>query len=96
MKKSASYSVGGGRLPGKKHKFEFGGGVRTGEETRQRTSGIVGRDGGYTAQVADVAILIPTVNPGNVTPHSEAFQLSCGIYGLSPAKGGETKWESMN
>ena len=36
--------------------------------------GIVGRDGGYTAQVADVAIVIPTVNPTNVTPHSEAFQ----------------------
>ena len=36
--------------------------------------GIVGRDGGYTAKVADVAIVIPTVNPANVTPHSEAFQ----------------------
>ena len=36
--------------------------------------GIVGRDGGYTAQVADVAIVIPTVNPANITPHTEAFQ----------------------
>src|SRR6266480_58935 len=35
--------------------------------------GIGGRDGGYTAQVADVVICIPTVNPGNVTPHTEAF-----------------------
>src|ERR1044072_7298205 len=36
--------------------------------------GIVGRDGGYTAKVADVAIIIPTVNPSNTTPHAEAFQ----------------------
>jgi D-sedoheptulose 7-phosphate isomerase len=36
--------------------------------------GIVGRDGGYTAQVADACILIPTVNPERVTPHVEAFQ----------------------
>src|SRR5881396_3545436 len=36
--------------------------------------GIVGRDGGYTAQVADVCIIIPTVNPANTTPHTEAFQ----------------------
>src|SRR5437867_7799734 len=36
--------------------------------------GIVGRDGGYTGLVADVAIVIPTVNPENVTPHTEAFQ----------------------
>jgi D-sedoheptulose 7-phosphate isomerase len=36
--------------------------------------GIVGRDGGFTAQVADVCVIIPTVNPAHVTPHSEAFQ----------------------
>jgi D-sedoheptulose 7-phosphate isomerase len=36
--------------------------------------GIVGRDGGYTAQVADVCIIIPTINPDTVTPHAEAFQ----------------------
>src|SRR3982751_3492489 len=36
--------------------------------------GIVGRDGGYTAQVADVCVIIPTVNPANTTPHAEAFQ----------------------
>jgi D-sedoheptulose 7-phosphate isomerase len=36
--------------------------------------GILGRDGGYTAKVADVCIIIPTVNPARVTPHTEAFQ----------------------
>ena len=36
--------------------------------------GIVGRDGGYTAQIADVCVVIPTVNPANITPHTEAFQ----------------------
>ena len=36
--------------------------------------GIVGRDGGYTAQVADACLIVPTVNPENVTPHAEAFQ----------------------
>ena len=36
--------------------------------------GIVGRDGGYTAQVADACIIVPTVNPKTVTPHSESFQ----------------------
>lgn len=36
--------------------------------------GIVGRDGGYTAKVGDGIVIVPTVNPANVTPHSEAFQ----------------------
>lgn len=37
-------------------------------------AGVVGRDGGYTARVADVCVVVPTVNPANVTPHTEAFQ----------------------
>lgn len=36
--------------------------------------GIVGRDGGFTAQVADACVIVPTVNPEHVTPHAEAFQ----------------------
>jgi D-sedoheptulose 7-phosphate isomerase len=58
--------------------------------------GIVGRDGGYTAQVADVAIVIPTVNPTNVTPHSEAFQAVVWHLWVShpSLKMAETKWES--
>ena len=39
-----------------------------------RVTGIVGRDGGYTAQNADVCLVVPTVNPGTVTPHSESLQ----------------------
>jgi D-sedoheptulose 7-phosphate isomerase len=59
--------------------------------------GIVGRDGGYTAQVADVAIVIPTVNPANVTPHTEAFQAVVWHLWIShpTLKLAETKWESM-
>ena len=37
-------------------------------------TGIVGRDGGYTAQEADACVIVPTVNVKHVTPHAEAFQ----------------------
>ena len=59
--------------------------------------GIVGRDGGYTAQVADVAIVIPTVNPATITPHTEAFQAIVWHLWIShpTLKVAETKWESM-
>ena len=58
--------------------------------------GIVGRDGGYTAQVADACVVIPTVNPDTVTPHAEAFQAVVWHLLVShPAlKAAETKWES--
>jgi D-sedoheptulose 7-phosphate isomerase len=36
--------------------------------------GVVGRDGGYTASVADACVIVPTVNPKAVTPHTESFQ----------------------
>ena len=59
--------------------------------------GIVGRDGGYTAKVADACVIVPTVNPANVTPHSEAFQAVVWHLLVShPAlKIQQTKWESM-
>jgi len=59
--------------------------------------GVVGRDGGYTATVADACILIPTVNPAHVTPHTEAFQAVVWHLLVShPAvKLQATKWESM-
>lgn len=44
------------------------------QERGAPVAGIVGRDGGYTARVAQVCVVIPTVNPAAVTPHSEAFQ----------------------
>jgi D-sedoheptulose 7-phosphate isomerase len=58
--------------------------------------GIVGRDGGYTAQVANVVICIPTVNPSNVTPHTESFQAVVWHLLVShpKLKVAETKWES--
>lgn len=44
------------------------------KEVGARITGIVGRDGGYTAQNADICLVVPTVNPVTVTPHSESFQ----------------------
>lgn len=59
--------------------------------------GVVGRDGGYTAQVADACVIIPTVNPETVTPHTESFQaviwhllVSHPALQMSPMK-----WESV-
>jgi D-sedoheptulose 7-phosphate isomerase len=58
--------------------------------------GVVGRDGGYTAQVADVCIIVPTVNPETVTPHAEAFQAVVWHLLVSHPllKVTQTKWES--
>jgi len=58
--------------------------------------GIVGRDGGHTAKVADVSVIIPTVNPAHITPHTEAFQAVVWHLLVShPAvKQRHTKWES--
>lgn len=58
--------------------------------------GVVGRDGGYTAKVADACVVIPTVNPATVTPHAEAFQAVVWHLIVShPAlRANEMKWES--
>ena len=60
-------------------------------------TGIVGRDGGYTAKTADAAVIIPTVNPSHITPHTEAFHAV--IWHLlvthPKLKAGATKWESL-
>jgi D-sedoheptulose 7-phosphate isomerase len=62
-----------------------------------KVTGIVGRDGGYTAQVADACVIIPTVNPETITPHSEAFQAVVWHLLVShpKLKANQTKWESM-
>jgi D-sedoheptulose 7-phosphate isomerase len=59
--------------------------------------GIVGKDGGYTAKVADACVIVPTVNPNNVTPHSEAFQAVVWHLFVShpDLKVNQTKWESV-
>ncbi len=61
------------------------------------TLGIVGRDGGYTARVADVSVIIPTVHPDRITPHSEAFQAVVWHLLVShPAlQRCATRWESL-
>lgn len=58
--------------------------------------GILGRDGGYTAKVADACCIIPTVNPETITPHSEAFQAVIWHLLVShpKLKANATKWES--
>jgi D-sedoheptulose 7-phosphate isomerase len=67
-------SVGGGMetAPGTSVNIAFA--VHLAKRLGTRVLGIVGRDGGYTKQHADVCVLVPTVNPEHVTPHSEAMQ----------------------
>jgi D-sedoheptulose 7-phosphate isomerase len=59
--------------------------------------GIVGRDGGYTAQAADACVIVPTVNAETLTPHAEAFQAVIWHLLVSHPllKENQTKWESV-
>ena len=63
---------------------------------KAKITGIVGRDGGYTATVADVCVVVPTVNADSITPHSEAFQAVIWHLLVShpKLKQQQTKWES--
>lgn len=67
------------------------------KEAGATTLGIVGRNGGYTAKVADACVVIPTVNPEHVTPHAEAFQaVVWHLLVTHPSlKQAPTKWESV-
>jgi D-sedoheptulose 7-phosphate isomerase len=58
--------------------------------------GVVGRDGGFTAREANACVLVPTVNPNHVTPHTEAFQAVLWHLFVShpKLKATQTKWES--
>lgn len=62
-----------------------------------RVIGLLGKDGGHTARVADACVIVPVVNPGNITPHSEAFQaVLWHLFVSHPAvKVNQTKWESV-
>ena len=64
------------------------------KEVGARVTGIVGRDGGYTAENADVCLVVPTVNRGTVTPHSESFQTVIWHLMVShpKLKSNSTKW----
>jgi D-sedoheptulose 7-phosphate isomerase len=88
------FSVGGGNLeknvsPNLVLALQFA------KEVKASLLGIVGRDGGYTAKVADAVCIVPTVNPQNVTPHSEAFQAVIWHLLVShpKLKIQQTKWE---
>ena len=88
-------SVGGGSL----ERNISGNLVRALQHARHVGSsviGVLGRDGGYTAQIADACVIVPTVNPDNITPHAEAFQAVVWHLLVShPAlKTAQTKWES--
>jgi len=89
-------SVGGGSLE-KNVSPNLVRALQLAKERGSAVLGIVGRDGGYTAQVADAAIVIPIVNPANITPHTEAFQAVVWHLLIShpTLKVAETKWESM-
>lgn len=90
------FSVGGGDLvrnisPNLVRALEYG------RQVGASVCGIVGRDGGYTAQVSDACVVIPTVNPETVTPHTEAFQAVVWHLMVShPAlQQAPMKWESV-
>jgi D-sedoheptulose 7-phosphate isomerase len=67
------------------------------KQTGAAILGIVGRSGGATAQLADACVIVPTVNPELVTPHSEAFQAIVWHLLVSHPvlKTAATKWESI-
>ena len=89
------FSVGGGNLeknisPNLVHALQYA------KQVGAKITGVVGRDGGYTAQVADACVIIPTVNAETITPHSEAFQAVVWHLLVShpKLKAHATKWES--
>ena len=89
------FSVGGGDLE-RNVSPNLVAALKLAKSVGAKIIGIVGRDGGYTAKVADTCIVIPTVNPAHVTPHAEAFQAVVWHLLVShPAvKVEQTKWES--
>lgn len=89
-------SVGGGNLE-KNVSPNLVTALQFAKQVGARVLGIVGKDGGYTAQVADACVIVPTVNPNNITPHSEAFQaVIWHLFVSHPAlKINQTKWETV-
>ncbi|MGA7220099.1 MAG: HAD-IIIA family hydrolase [Candidatus Sulfotelmatobacter sp.] len=89
------FSVGGGNLE-KNVSPNLVAALRFAKSVGAKIIGVVGRDGGFTAQLADACIIIPTVNANHITPHTEAFQAVVWHLLVShPAvKREQTKWES--
>jgi D-sedoheptulose 7-phosphate isomerase len=71
--------------------------MRLAKEVGAKVIGVVGRDGGYTATVADAVVIVPTVHADRITPHSEAFQAVVWhlIVSHPKMKVVQTKWESV-
>lgn len=90
------FSVGGGNLE-KNVSPNLVTALQLAKQIGAKVLGIVGRDGGYTAQVADACVIIPVVNPTNVTPHTEAFQgvIAHLLVSHPKLKAFQTKWESV-
>jgi D-sedoheptulose 7-phosphate isomerase len=90
------FSVGGGDLT-KNISANLVRALQYAQSVGAKICGVVGRDGGYTAQVADACVLIPVVNPSTVTPHTEAFQALIWHLLVSHPKlrVAEMKWESI-
>lgn len=91
------FSVGGGNHE-KNVSVNIVNSLKYAKQTGSSVIGIVGKDGGYTAKVADACVIIPTVNNDSVTPHSEAFQaVIWHLLVTHPAiKENEMKWESVS
>jgi D-sedoheptulose 7-phosphate isomerase len=89
------FSVGGGNLE-KNISPNLVEAIKLAKTVGAKVTGVVGRDGGYTAQFADACVIIPTVNPDTITPHSEAFQAVVWHLLVShpKLKVNQTKWES--
>jgi D-sedoheptulose 7-phosphate isomerase len=89
-------SVGGGNIE-KNVSPNLVAALQLAKQVGAHVIGIVGKDGGYTAKVADACVIVPTVNPNNVTPHSEAFQAVIWHLFVShpDLKVNQTKWESV-
>jgi D-sedoheptulose 7-phosphate isomerase len=90
------FSVGGGNLE-KNISPNLVLALQLAKEVGAKIVGVVGRDGGYMAQVADTCVIIPTVNPEHVTPHTEAFQSVVHhlLVTHSRLKAKQTKWEAV-
>ena len=89
------FSVGGGNIE-KNISPNLVEAIKLAKSVGAKVTGVVGRDGGYTAQAADVCVIVPTVNPDTITPHSEAFQAVIWHLLVShpKLKSNQTKWES--
>jgi D-sedoheptulose 7-phosphate isomerase len=90
------FSVGGGNLE-KNVSVNILKSLEMAKQLGSKICGVVGRDGGYTAQVADACVIIPPVNSETVTPHTEAFQAVIWHLLVShpDLQKFEMKWESV-